>query len=282
MVHRLLACAAFGPPSECNGAMRISGLRVVVTGASAGIGRATAMRLAKRGAEVVAVARRAELLDELAATSSRITAFPADLAQSSERRRLVADTGPVDVLVNNAGIGWLGLVDSMPFERVQSLFELNVLGLIELTQLVMPQMAKRRKGHIVNIASVASYAAVPPLTVYSASKFAVRGFTEGLRRELGGTGITACVVNPGITNTGFVDRAQGGDRPDVRDKTTGGVPADFVARAIQRSITYRRVPGFGVVAAPRIWGVSRLAAVPGVNTVVDIVGAPIASRFRTN
>src|SRR5688572_3297322 len=113
---------------ECTGGMRIDDLSVVVTGASSGIGYETALVLARKGANVTAVARSQGPLDELATASARITPLVADLTVEAERAALVERVGVVDVLVNNAGIGWLGMVVDMPAEQVQKLFDINVLA----------------------------------------------------------------------------------------------------------------------------------------------------------
>ncbi len=258
--------------------MRIQGLSVVVTGASSGIGRETAALLARRGARVWAVARSEELLEELAATQSGITPIVADLTDERQRAAVVDSAGTVDVLVNNAGIGWVGAVEEMPASRVSQLFELNVLALIDLTQRVLPGMLERRRGHVVNLASVASWVALPPLTVYSATKFAVQGFSEGLRRELAGRGVSVSTINPGPVATQFGPRAQVEDRAteELGGGVMIGVPPSMVARAVLRSVRMAGCPGYATVAVPRVLGASRLASVPGLRWVVD--AAALVSR----
>lgn len=260
--------------------MRIRGARVVLTGASSGIGRLAALRLARAGAEVWAVARNEERLAALAAERPGIVAFPADVSVEADRAALVAAAaghGPIDALVNNAGLGWSGLVADMDAADVRLLFEVNVLGLIDLTQRVLAGMLARRRGHVVNVASVAGWVAAPPLTVYSATKFAVIGFSEGLRRELQGRGVTVGVVSPGPLGTEFLPRAQGiaTGRGTPLDSSTL-LPASLAARAILRSIRLAQVPGWGTIAVPRLAGVARLGAVPGLARLVDV--AALASR----
>ena len=145
--------------------MRLRGSTILITGASSGIGRAAAALLAAKGAHVLAVARSARPLEELAAAGGMVTPLVADLATEDGRALVAAEAGTPDVLVNNAGIGWLGLVEEMPFDQVRKLFELNVLALIDLTGRLLPGMLERGSGHVVNVASVASWVAVPPLTV---------------------------------------------------------------------------------------------------------------------
>ncbi len=261
--------------------MHLRNTVVVVTGASSGIGRATALQLADNGASVWAVARSEQALHALAAQHRAIMPLAADLTLDDDRRRLVDAVGPVDVLVNNAGIGWLGLVEDMPFAEVRRLFELNVLGLVDLTQRILPGMIERHRGHIVNVASVASWVALPPLTVYSATKFAVQGFSDGLRREMAGRGVAVTTINPGPVATRFGHRARSGDRGTeaLGDELMPGVPVALVAQAVRRAVRMGGAPGYTTIAVPRLAGLFRLAAVPGMRPLVD-AGARISKRAR--
>jgi short-subunit dehydrogenase len=258
--------------------MRLRRSVVVVTGASTGIGRSIASRLARKGALVWAVARSEGHLEELAGEQPNVVPFVADVTKDADRAALIGAVGPVDILVNNAGIGWHGLVEDMPPEQVRQLFEVNVLGLIDLTQRVLPGMLERRRGHIVNVASIGAWVSVPPVTVYCATKFAVQGFSEGLRREVRGRGVTVATVNPGPVSTSFARRAALGDRPteDLGESHMPGVPAELVARAVQRSVSLAGIPGWSTIAVPRVAGLSRLGAVPGVQLTMD--GASLVSR----
>lgn len=244
--------------------MRLRHLRVVVTGASSGIGRATAALLADKGAIVRAVARSREPLEELAAAHPGVIPVVADLSVDGERAEVVDGAGPVDLLVNNAGIGWLGLVEEMPAEQVRKLFELNVLALIDLTQRVLPGMLERRRGHVVNIASVASWVSIPPLTVYSSTKFAVQGFSDGLRRELTGRGVAVTTVNPGPVSTRFGPRARFEDprTEDMGEARMPGVPVSMAARAVARAVRMGGCPGYTSIAVPRALGLARLGGLP--------------------
>lgn len=251
--------------------MRIKDSAVIVTGASAGIGRETALLLAGKGARVWAMARSEGKLKDLASEHPNITAFPGDVTDEGDRAAVVKAAGPVDVLINNAGLGWMGLIEDMPPDQVRKQFEVNVLSLIDLTQKVLPSMLERRHGHIVNVASIAGWVSMPPLSVYSASKFAVAGFTDGLRRELVGRGVTAALVNPGPIRTGFSQRAQLEDKGEIEDKSMPGFPASVVAHAIYRSIALAGVPGYSTMASPRVVGLSRLGQLPGVSFALDLV-----------
>ena len=262
--------------------MRLPGSTVIVTGATSGIGRQTAVMLAAKGALVWAVARSGDLLEELAEGHDGIRPLVADVTTDADRATLVDTVGPVDVLVNNAGIGWSGLVEEMPADQLRQVLEVNLVGLIDLTRRVLPGMLERGRGHVVNVASVASWVAIPPLTVYSATKFAVQGFTDGLSREVAGRGVAVTSVNPGPVATKFWARAEGEDRPstDVGDDPRYGVPATLAARAIVRSIRMGGLPGYQTIAVPRVLGLSRLGALPGLRLVVDAVAAPVARRWR--
>lgn len=252
--------------------MRVRGRLILVTGASSGIGRATALRLARGGATVVAAARNAERLETLSASHPGITAVPCDVTLEADRVRLVAEAGPVDVLVNNAGVGWMGLVESMPAADVRTLIETNVVALIDLTQRVLPGMLERGLGHVVNVASVASWVSFPPYTVYSATKWAVQGFSEGLRRELLGRGVTAATVNPGPIATEFFARSAGATEPS--GEPTVGPGTGLVARAVARSIRLRHVPGYQTISVPRPIGLARLVGLPGTARLVDVAALP--------
>lgn len=258
--------------------MRVRGRSILVTGASSGIGRATALRLAGSGARVVAAARNAERLDTLAAAHPGITAVPCDLTLDADRARLVEEAGPVDVLVNNAGVGWMGLVESMPAAEVRTLIETNVVALIDLTQRVLPGMLGRGLGHVVNVASVASWVAFPPYTIYSATKWAVQGFSEGLRRELLGRGVTAATVNPGPIATEFFARSAGATEPS--GEPIVGPGTGLVAAAVVRSIRLRHVPGYQTISVPRPVGLARLVGLPGAARLVDVAALPIRLMGR--
>lgn len=236
----------------------------MVTGASSGIGRETSLLLANKGARVRAVARSEEALRALAGEHPAIIPHVADLTVPAERASLVEAAGEVDILVNNAGLGWTGLVEDMPAERVRHVFELNVLALIDLTQRVLPGMLARKRGSLVNVASVVSWVATPPFTVYAATKFAVQGFSEGLRREVAGRGVAVSTVNPGPVATKFWARSTSEDRPSehLGDGVKPGLPPALVARAVVRAVRLGAFPGYETIAVPRPLGLVRLGAMP--------------------
>lgn len=185
----------------------------LVTGASSGIGEATALALAEQGAKVAIAARRKERLEQLADTLAGLGAEPlvlvADLASEAEAQRIVKDTearyGRLDILINNAGVMYLEPVAEADLGRWRRMLELNVLSLIASTQAALGGMRERRDGHIVNISSVAGRVANPNSAAYAATKFGVVGFSESLRREVYKDRIRVSVIEPGLVDTELRD-----------------------------------------------------------------------------
>lgn len=188
---------------------------VIVTGASAGIGEATARRLARAGAKVVITARRQERLEvlarELDPTGANVLALAGDITSDADRRRWVDATlakfGRIDALVNNAGYGTRGPVEIVPVELIRKNYETNLFSLIALTQLVIPAMRAQGGGCIVNIGSVAGRIARPLSSIYDSTKHALEAITDGLRGELKPFGIGVALVRPGFIVTEFIDAA---------------------------------------------------------------------------
>lgn len=189
----------------------LTGLRVCVTGASQGIGRALVLEAARRGCHVLAAARSRELLDQLETEAGGISSFvrtvAADVTKTEDRAAMVEAAvrhfGGMDVLVNNAGIGATGhFMDSEP-DVLRQIFEVNFFGLTETTRAFLPLLKQGVTPAIVNISSVVGKRALPARSLYSASKFAVMGFSEAIRAELAKDGIDVLVVSPGLTQTNF-------------------------------------------------------------------------------
>lgn len=185
---------------------------ILVTGASSGIGEATALRFGSAGWRVVLAARRFERLQDLAAEIQRQggQALPVDtdIARQEDIQTLVQaaldNFGQIDVLVNSAGFGRLNWLEKLdPTNDIEAQLKVNLLGVVLLTRAVLPHMIERRSGQIINMASLAGLIATPTYTIYAASKFAVRGFSEALRREVGGFGIHVSVIYPGGVETEF-------------------------------------------------------------------------------
>jgi short-subunit dehydrogenase len=189
----------------------IAGLRILITGASQGIGRALAEAAARRGAKVLAAARSADLLDELAhavrAGGGVLEPVVADVTDPAGREAMVEAARRhflgLDVLVNNAGIGATGhFVEASP-ERLRQIMEVNFFGTSETTRVCLPLLMQGKTPAIVNISSIAAKRGIPARSEYSASKFAVDGFSQALRAEMVRFGIDVLVVNPGLTQTNF-------------------------------------------------------------------------------
>ncbi|MEX0755135.1 MAG: SDR family oxidoreductase [Actinomycetota bacterium] len=192
--------------------MELNGAIAVVTGASAGIGEATAIALARRGATVVLAARRSERLDDLAARiearGGRALALRCDVTDLSDVRSLAAAVeeafGRCDVLVNNAGIPGEGTFTDLDFDAIERVVRVNELGLFWTTKAFLPMMLRAGRGHVVNVASLAGRFAVPGSSVYSATKHAVVAFSEALHYELAPRGVLVTTVNPGpVPTEGF-------------------------------------------------------------------------------
>jgi short-subunit dehydrogenase len=190
---------------------KLSGLRLLVTGASQGIGRALAVIAARKGCQVLAAARSQPLLDELAAevrtAGGTIQTVVADVTKPEDRHAMVDAAvrhfGGLDVLINNAGIGATGhFMDSEP-QVLRTIFETNFFGLTETTRVFLPLLKVGTTPAIVNISSVVGKRALPARALYSSSKFAVAGFSEAIRAELAKDGIQVIVVSPGLTQTNF-------------------------------------------------------------------------------
>lgn len=194
-------------------AMRIRGRVAVVTGASSGVGRAVALWLAKRGADVALVARREPLLRELAAEihtmGQRALVVPADVGAREEvyaaYGTIVESLGVPDILVNSAGIGiWKPFMVISEAEH-RAMMDVNYWGVFHWTRCVLPDMRKRGRGHIVNVSSAAGKVGSAMSNGYSASKFALTGLSESLHRELLGTGLHVSCVHPGGIKTDFAN-----------------------------------------------------------------------------
>ncbi|MBP7686909.1 MAG: SDR family NAD(P)-dependent oxidoreductase [Thermoflexales bacterium] len=191
---------------------------VIITGASAGIGRATARAFAAQGASVVLVARRADVLAEVAAELTHdfavhpetLLCIPADVTSAADLPRIIADTlhhfGRIDVLVNNAGLSLGGPLESQAESALRRLIDVNIYGPLRLTQLALPIMLKQRSGHIVNVSSMMGVLEPPGATTYTATRSAIRGFSRALRREVAGTGVHVSTVFPGWTKTAMTDK----------------------------------------------------------------------------
>jgi NAD(P)-dependent dehydrogenase (short-subunit alcohol dehydrogenase family) len=230
----------------------------LVTGASSGIGAATARRLAQAGYTTYATARRLDRMDGLRQLGIRPVAVDVtdDASMIALVKMIVAATGRIDVLVNNAGYGSYGALEDVPIDEARRQFDVNVFGMGRLTQLVLPQMRSQRDGYIVNISSVGGRMWEPMGSWYHAAKFAVEGLSDSLRAEVSPFGIKVIIVEPGAIRTEWaaisadsLDASSAasvyGDQAALvsamlrngysRTASDPAVVADAIARAIQRS-----------------------------------------------
>ncbi len=197
--------------------MRIAGKNTVITGASSGLGRALALEAARRGSRVTLVARHpgplrgvaAEIRDRVPDAQSPIVA-PADVSNEAEVQRAfhraAGDAGPIDVLINNAGISLYGLAEQTSADRLRRLCETNLIGPLNTIRAVLPSMLARGSGLIVNVSSAAALYGVPYLAAYGATKAGLASLGQSLRAELAGSGVSVSNVYPGYTDTPLFDR----------------------------------------------------------------------------
>lgn len=222
----------------------------VITGASSGIGRATALEMARRGANVVLGARRMDLLQQVEAECRALgvvaTAVPADVTRPEDCRRLIGAARNVDVLVNNAGFAIFDEVASADPEELRRMMDTNYFGAVHCIQAVLPQMLQRGNGTIVNVASIVGLMGYARMSGYCATKFALAGFTEALRDEVITRGVRVALVCPATTDTEFFVKAERGKMPGA-SRLVLAVAPERVARAVSNAAesgSYRTILPF--------------------------------------
>ncbi|RYE02810.1 MAG: SDR family oxidoreductase [Sphingomonadales bacterium] len=212
---------------------------VLITGCSTGFGRETALHFLNAGWRVIATMR-----DPAASTlpaSDRLRVLPLDVTDATSIRAAVGQAGPIDVLVNNAGIGWLNAIEGTPLETARGIFEANLFGVVAMMQAVLPQMRARRSGVIVNVGSSTIYKPLPLLSIYRASKAALTAMTECAAVELAEFGIAARVVVPGLAPaTSFAASAQA-------RIAQGGWFSEAYEPFAQRTLAHMQAQGSGEV-----------------------------------
>lgn len=243
---------------------------ILITGSTAGIGRAAALDFARKGHHVIATGRRPTALAELkeAAKGNKLDTVVLDVDDQStietakaEVDRITSGYG-VDALVNNAGYGCLGPIENIGDAELRKQFDTNVFGLMAVTRAFLPAMRQRGSGRIVNISSMAGRITFPMMGVYHASKYALEALSDALRNEVAGFGVKVVLVEPGFIRTEFTDRAMAdvdkhtstpyagvmARANHVREKfESTGVEADVVVRAIEKAI-FSRSPSARYVA----------------------------------
>ncbi|MEZ4300838.1 MAG: SDR family NAD(P)-dependent oxidoreductase [Polyangiaceae bacterium] len=219
-------------------------MHVAITGASAGIGAAIAREYAAQGAKLTLVARRKEMLEALAKEAKEAHTVQADLADVERSTDWIAGAesalGPIDVLVNNAGVQIIGPTESEDVSKGEHLLRLNVLSPLRITRAVLPGMIARKRGTIIDIASAAAIAPMPGMFYYNASKGALANASEGLRGELRDAGVHVLTVYPGPVDT---DMGQAGYTKYEKSFSAKLAPlgrADVLARRIRRAAEKRK------------------------------------------
>lgn len=194
----------------------------LITGTSTGFGRSLAEAVLERGDKVVLTARKPEQVAQLAqAHSNNAIAVRLDVTNAQDRlaavQAAIEHFGRIDVLVNNAGQGSLGALEGFSSEQIRKQFEVNCFGVIEMTRSVLPVMRSQKSGHIINITSIGGLAAIGGFALYCATKFAVEGFSEGLRDEVKPLGINVIIVEPGAFRTNFAGDANMQPETEIDD-----------------------------------------------------------------
>lgn len=261
---------------------------IVLTGASAGIGRELARVLTiERGATVLATARRVDRLEALQGElpEGRFHYLAGDLADANFRsalwNRALELPGGIDVLINNAGIGWYSEFDRESPDRIRRMIEVDLVALVDLTQKAIVHMKEQKHGKIIEISSILGFFGVPYSAVYTACKHAVNGLVKSLRRELRGSGVDVWCVCPGRTESEFHSAALG--EPELREVRGRGAKARDVAVAIANSIDRRH--GAFVYPDFRSWFVTQAALwAPGAfNLALDRVKHKVfADQIKNN
>jgi len=228
--------------------------RILLTGASSGIGAVLATLLAQEGADLVLLARRKDRLEEIAEKirqqfgNRKIVVVDGDITDAEVRHRAVQTAveqlGGLDILINNAGMGATALVENTTQETLRRIFEVNFFALIELTQLALPHLKQGTEPMVVNLSSIVGLRGIPHYGVYGAAKFAVAGLSESMRAEISKYGIDVLVVCPGTTQTEFFDVLyQSSSAPTLPNHRP--VTSEYVAIRIVRAMkrgTHKIIP----------------------------------------
>lgn len=250
---------------------------VVITGASSGIGKSSAIEFAKKGADIALVARRKEKLteveQELSKFGTNVKSIPCDVSDKTQVSKManhvIESFNKIDILVNNAGFAIYGTVEKLSIEEIEAQMATNYFGMVYCTKNFLPHMIKQNSGHIVNVASVAASFGLPGIASYCASKFAMLGFSEGLRHELHGTKVGVTVVSPIMVRTNFFDHKSFEKMPKY---SPTALSSKTVAKAVVRAANSSRleiiVPGF---VRGAVWA---------KHTIPFVINPIVSSAFR--
>lgn len=220
----------------------LKGKVAVITGASSGFGESAAIAFAREGCRVVLAARRVERLEQIAdrirTGGGEALVVPLDVSSQpgidALAKEVMKEFGQVDILFNNAGFGrldWLETLD--PLADINTQLDVNLKGTIQVTRVFLPHMIRQRSGVIINMSSVAGWIPSPLFTIYSATKFGLRGFTEALRREVRPFGIQVCGIYPGGAATEFGSHTGNAQlRKDIKTPARLRLSADYVAKKV--------------------------------------------------
>jgi len=260
-----------------------AGRTVLVTGASLGVGHATALAFHRAGANVVMLARRREPLEEAARGLDRALVYPADVADLGALRAAVEATverfGGLDGVVNNAGLHHRGKVEGLSPEQMAAMVDVNLRAPLALSRMALPHL-RRREGFIVNVASLAGHVPIDGSCTYSATKFGLRAFTMALAQELRGTGVTVSAVSPGPIDTGFImdDIEEVEDIVFSQTMCTAEDVAEMILACARDGKVERAFPKMGA----RLGAVGYLA--PGfrraLRPLLDAKGRRVKNRLR--
>lgn len=256
---------------------------IIITGASSGFGKATAEMLSQKGHTVYGLCRRAM-------QDTTIKYRKCDVRDRENIRavveQIVAEQGRVDVLINNAGMGIGGALELASKEEIDMQMGTNFMGCVNMCQAVLPYMRQARKGKIINLSSIGGVMGLPYQGFYSASKFAIEGFTEALAAEVTGFGIRVCMVEPGDFATGFTGSRKNSqatmDDPDygpifkrslaiIEKEENGGLKPEVLARRIVKLVEKKKPPLRNVVANLEQWLSTVIKRVLTGNQMVGIL-----------
>ncbi len=219
----------------------ITGKVVIITGASSGIGLATARHLASLGASVSLAARRKEkltqLVEEIEKAGGKAKAFVTDVSKREDVDTLIAGTiaefGKIDVLFNNAGIMPVSMLENLHYEEWENMIDINIKGVLYGIGAVLPHFKTQKGGHVINVSSVAGHQVSPSSSVYSATKFAVRAISEGLRQEVKPYNTRTTIISPGMTESELTDAITDEMiKPMIGAIKQLAIPAESIARAV--------------------------------------------------